>query len=144
MARSFAALEVKGLKEVLSRLNNVPKEVAKEIDLELQASARVIVREAKANVRGRVKNENGALLNAISYEHKGDMSYEVVAQKFYAPFVEFGTGTRVNVPAGLEEYAMQFYRGPGVNIPATPYLFPAYEEERKKLIDRLKNIIKTI
>lgn len=58
----------------------------------------------------------------------------------YAPYVEFGTGSMVDVPQGLEDYAMQF-KGKGirqVNLPARPFLFPAAEKNRKKFIDNIK------
>jgi HK97 gp10 family phage protein len=60
----------------------------------------------------------------------------------YSPYVEFGTGTLVNVPAGLESYAMQF-KGKGVkkvNLPARPFLFPAFFKNKKKLLDDIKKI----
>jgi hypothetical protein len=69
---------------------------------------------------------------------------DVVAAKEYAPYVEFGTGTLVDVPEGLEDYAMQF-KGQGirqVNLPARPYLFPAFFKEQKELLKRLKTLFK--
>ncbi len=36
------------------------------------------------------------------------MNHEVVAQSGYAAFREFGTGTKVSIPSGLEDYAKQF------------------------------------
>jgi hypothetical protein len=45
----------------------------------------------------------------------------------YAPYVEFGTGTRVVVPDDVKDYAIQF-KGAGlrkVNNRAQPYFFPA-------------------
>lgn len=134
MAKSFAGFEATGLKELLSGLDKVADNVVKELDNEIDASGKTIAAAAKR----AVPKDTGDLANAISSERKAPLDYEIIAQKFFAAFVEFGTGTEVDVPPGLEDYAMQFYRGPGVNLPARPYLFPAYEEERKKLIDRLK------
>ena len=134
MAKSFAGFEAKGLKELLLGLDKVSDNVVKELDLEMDASAKKIARDAKRNA----PKDLGDLVNAISDAKIRKLDYEIVANKYFAPFVEFGTGTKVDVPPGLEEYAMQFYRGPGVNLPARPFLFPAYEEERKKLIDRIK------
>lgn len=133
------AIEAKGLKEVLKGLDDMEKNVLEELDNELSASSYTIVREAKR----RVPKDTGALANSISASKNADFDHGIVANKEYAPFVEFGTGGLVNVPAGLENYAMQF-KGKGikqVNLPPRPFLYPAYEEERKKLIDRLKKII---
>jgi HK97 gp10 family phage protein len=139
MAKSFVAFEASGLKELLRGLDKVEESIVEGLDQEIDASGKTIARDAK---RGVPKN-TGTLANAISVEKKGKLDYEVVAQKHYAPYVEFGTGGLVDVPAGLEDYAIQF-KGAGikeVNLPPHPYLFPAYEEERKKLIDRIKKTL---
>jgi len=61
----------------------------------------------------------------------------------YAPYVEFGTVTRVQVPAGWEDYARQFkgggVRSTGGNFPQ-PFFVPAYERNVDKM---LKNIDST-
>lgn len=136
MAKKFLAFELEGLNEVLKGLDKFEKAVQKEVDSELSASADKIARDAKR----AVSVDTGLLKNAISVEHSGEMNYTVVAQRHYAPYLEFGTGGLVDVPAGLEDYAIQF-KGKGikeVNLPARPFLFPAYESERKLLIERLK------
>jgi phage gpG-like protein len=61
----------------------------------------------------------------------------------YAPYVEFGTGTKVNVPKGLEDYASQF-KGKGikqVNLSARPFLFPAVEKNSKTFFERVKKLL---
>jgi HK97 gp10 family phage protein len=139
MAKSFVDFKMEGLDKMLKGIDQYAKDVQEDVDLELRASADTIA--AQAQVKAPV--DAGGLHNAISTSRNGDMDYEVVAQKHYAPYVEFGTGTLVDVPSGLEEYAIQF-KGKGikqVNLPARPYLFPAYEAERVKLIDRLKKIL---
>lgn len=55
------------------------------------------------------------------------MGGKVYTQRGYAPYVEFGTGTRVVAPADVADYAITF-KGRGtrqVNNRAQPYLFPA-------------------
>lgn len=136
MAKSFAAFEATGLKELLRGLDQVGSNVVKGLDSEIDAAGKEIARKAKR----AVPRDTGFLANAISSERKAELDYEVVAQRHYAAYVEFGTGGLVDVPAGLEDYAIQF-KGAGikqVNLSPRPYLFPAYEEERKKLIDRIK------
>jgi hypothetical protein len=59
----------------------------------------------------------------------------------YAPFVEFGTGTKVSVPDGYEAFAMQFYRGPGHNQRAQPFLIPPYERYTEKLVKDIDTMI---
>lgn len=71
------------------------------------------------------------------------MGAEVGSNVEYAPYVEFGTGAMVDVPEGLESYALQF-KGKGikqVNLPARPHLYPAYEKERPKFIKALSDLL---
>lgn len=71
-----------------------------------------------------------------SIRHKMDMgklSGLVMANKLYAPYVEFGTGSRVNIPQDVFNYGitqdyLQSIRGRGIrkrNHGPDPYLFPA-------------------
>ena len=63
----------------------------------------------------------------------------------YAPYVEFGTGTKVQVvddPQGLKVYALQF-KGAGkrkVNNRAQPYFFPAFRIATREMLIRLNQM----
>lgn len=138
MAKSFAAFEATGLKELIRDIDKVTDNIVKGLDQEIAASGEQIARDAKR----AVPKDTGALASAISSERKKELDYEITAQKEYASYVEVGTGGLVDLPniEGAEAYFMQF-KGEGirqVNVPPRPFLFPAYEEERKKLIDRIK------
>jgi hypothetical protein len=66
----------------------------------------------------------------------------VFVNRGYAPYVEFGTGTKVVAPADVSEYAMTF-KGEGkrkVNLRARPYLFPAVRIAQKEMISKLENL----
>ena len=52
--------------------------------------------------------DRGTLLRSITQSKIGDMSYEVSANTYYAPFIEFGTKSKFNPYPGTEEYASQF------------------------------------
>jgi hypothetical protein len=61
----------------------------------------------------------------------------------YSPYVEFGTGGLVDVPAGLEDYASKF-EGNGVkqiNIRPQPFLYPAWKNNTIKFLDNLKKML---
>jgi len=76
--------------------------------------------------------DHGFLRSSIKAARLGSASWKVVAQKFYAAYMEFGTGTTVEIPQGLEAYAKQFMAPRPVkmevNIPARPFFFPAYRK----------------
>jgi hypothetical protein len=73
---------------------------------------------------------------------KGEMSAVVYANRNYAPYVEFGTGTGVVAPDDVKEYAMEF-KGEGkrkVNSRAQPFLFPALRISVKEMYQKLENM----
>lgn len=139
MPRSFVTFRTTGIQNLLRNINQYGQQVKEDVSAELEASARKIEREAKR----AAPVDTGLMRAAISSSKEGVFEWEIVVQRYYGPYVEFGTGGLVNVPQGLEAYAMQF-KGAGirqVNLPARPFLFPAYEAEKKELIKRLKVIL---
>ena len=54
-------------------------------------------------------------------------------------YVEFGTGANVQIPEGLEDYAMGFFVSGKGHLPARPFLFPAFFAEQDSLLERLKS-----
>lgn len=84
----------------------------------------------------------GGLRQSISVS-PGDLSVSMIAAKDYAAYVEFGTGAKVDIPAGLENYAAQF-KGGGkrqVNLPARAYFFPPFFEKSKQIVEQIKKIL---
>jgi len=108
---------------------------------EMVDAANNTTREAVSKVPAktrRLRNDINSVFNKAKLTTKSGTKVN------YAPYVEFGTGTLVDVPEGLEDYAMQF-KGQGirqVNLPARPYLFPAFFKEQKELLKRLKTLFK--
>lgn len=138
MAAGFS-FKMEGLDRLQKKLDALPKKLTTEVGGEIEAGARNIERNAKI----QVPVDTGRLKNAISAYKAGPITWEVVAQTNYAAYVEFGTGTAVRVPSGLEDYAMQF-KGSNrafANLPARPFLFNNYLRERPEIIKRLKAII---
>lgn len=138
MARSFIGLTINGIEGLKKRIQEYSENIQKEIDAAIQESVHKIV----ANAKAAAPAGTGRLKEAITSRKIADLFYEIIVPLFYSPYVEFGTGTEVDVPSGLEEYAMQFYVGPGVNLPAHPYLFPAFFEESKNLIKKIQDILR--
>ena len=144
MAKAFT-FELQGYDKLVNELSKKSSELAVRVDAEIQDSAEAIrgkaVRRAVANFGG-----GNGLRSGIGIEKTGKLSWTVYSSKDYSAYVEFGTGAYVNVPVGLENYAIQF-KGKGikqVNLPARPFFFNSYEEERKKLIETLKKVLGTL
>ena len=90
-----------------SDLNNLNKKIAffkgfdkNVLSTELARTALDITREAKKNV-ARNANDTGALKQSITPEISGK-TVSVVANKKYAPYIEFGTGATVNIDDMLQ------------------------------------------
>jgi hypothetical protein len=91
----------------------------------------------------------GNLRNLIGLQKSGTNTIEVFSKAPYSPYVEFGTGARVDLADMLElgipaEYAAQF-KGKGikeVNLPARPYFYSSARKGLQNLLLRLDSAIK--
>ena len=116
---------------------------SKTVSNELGKTGLEIVRLAKRSA----PVDKGALKQSISTQRSGK-SVNVVAAANYAPYVEFGTGGRVDLTdmteLGIpESYAAQF-KGKGikdVNLPARPFFFSSARIGFKNLLNRLNGEI---
>ena len=116
---------------------------SKTLSNELGKTGLEIVRLAKR----AAPVDKGALKQSISTQRSGK-SVNVVAAANYAPYVEFGTGGRVDLTdmteLGIpESYAAQF-KGKGireVNLPARPFFFSSARIGFKNLLNRLNGEI---
>lgn len=139
------SFKIEGLDALIKRLGKLSPKIAKEVALEVNASALAIQSKAKRDV----VVDNGTLRNSIQLKeiNQGDkIVYTVGSALRYAPYVEFGTGGLVNVPIGFESFAIQF-KGKGVrkiNLRARPYLIPAFESEIPILRKNIKNVIANV
>src|SRR5690606_9018046 len=102
---------------------------------ELYAAALDIETESKA----RVPVDTGVLKNSSGVRVE-DMKFTVFYSAQYSGFIEFGTITRVNVPAEMQEVASTF-KGSGIRttggIPAQPFLYPAFKSVTKDLAPKV-------
>lgn len=101
-------------------------ETVQNIETEATASAPVDLGILKSSINGEVDGLNGVIGSTIRY----------------APYLEFGTGGLVNVPVGLEDYAMKF-KGAGikqVNMPPKPFLIPAFKNHTIKMMEELNKL----
>lgn len=131
--------KIKGLDSLQSKLKNLPKEIKQEAIADIEDAADAIVMKAIQ----KVPVDLGVLKQSIGNEPKnGGLNYIVFVGAEYAPYIEFGTGTAVEIPTELAGYAKQFKGEGKKNIPAQPFFFQGYFEERDKLIETLKKSIK--
>lgn len=110
---------------------------------EIEASGREI--EVKAKQLAPV--DLGMLRQSINYSKTNNgLGAMISVNVSYAAYQEFGTGGLVNIPPEMRELA-EFYKGSGVkqiNLRPQPFLYPAFVENRQKLIDTLKRKLNTL
>lgn len=144
-------VQVQGLKELRSRFKQAPQTIEKQVKQIIDES--VIAMQNRAKQHAPV--DTGALRASITHK---PFNYQTGAMLMagnnttvrYAPYVEFGTGSKFQIPAypnvnmtSLEAYALTFKKqNPKklVNLPHRPYLFLAYYEVYSNMIKRIKGI----
>lgn len=144
-------VQVQGLKELKSRFKQAPETVEKQVKKIIDES--VIAMQNRAKQLAPV--DTGALRSSITHK---PFNYQTGAMLMagnnttvkYAPYVEFGTGSRFQIPAypnvnltDLEAYALKFKKpNPKklVNLPSRPYLFLAYSDVYSSMVKRIKEI----
>jgi phage gpG-like protein len=134
-------LTLKGTKELVKKLAKYSDKVHKGVQDQTQKFLLKVELEAKLAVVADLGGLRGFIKATPTSDKMGGV---VGAYVHYAPYVEFGTGAKVKVPKGLEDYAMQF-KGKGirkVNLPARPFLFPSVEKNTKIYKDELKKLMK--
>lgn len=138
---NIKTIEVEGLKELTAKIERSGDKI---FDL-LEGQIAIAVQNIANKARVDAPSDNGFLRNSIRADSSG-LEGEVTVGVDYAPYIEFGTGGLVDVPEGLESYAIQF-KGRGVkqvNLTARPFLFPAFYKETKDMDTRIEKGINKI
>jgi hypothetical protein len=136
--------KIEGMKEAIRDLKDWEVDKIRQSRLQIERSAINIEREAKNACPVDFEILRSSIEKTVDASDAGRiLSAEVGTNVEYAPFVEFGTGSGVSVPAGQEEFAMQFKGKTGRkrNYPARPFLFPAWERERPKFVKSMEAIL---
>jgi len=97
-------MEIRGINSVLSELRAYGKDIEKQIDAETEATVIQIESDAK-----KLAPKNfGKLAQSISHSKIKPSNWKVTVNELYGAYMEFGTGTKVNVPAEFSEMAKSF------------------------------------
>jgi HK97 gp10 family phage protein len=136
------SIKVQGLDEAIRSLSKYSKEV--QIDTAKAMNTSMLAVESKAKRNAPV--DTGRLRSSIvtTKATQTDLVARTEVGVNYAPYIEFGTRSKVDVPAGLESYALQFKGsggGSGGGMRAQPFLFPAWESERPKFEQAVKELL---
>jgi len=141
-------VKIYGTDAIIKRLNAAPKKMMEESKLIIDAA----VIEMAAKAKQEVPVKTSALKNSIRHSKyqpgKGASVSAGNTNVRYAPYVEFGTGTRFQIPvyqnlnmSDLEAYALTFKKSKKViGVPYRPYMFSSYSEVFTSMIKKLKSI----
>lgn len=139
--------EIIGLNELLNNFRKIGENGKTLIEDALVMGALRVERDAKINAPvNKQKGLGGRLRSSITHlEHDFGSSnpyVEVGTNVEYAKFQEFGTGQRgsqSNVPTPADyEY------GSSKGIPAQPFLFPAYNSNKKKILNDIAEALRNV
>lgn len=136
MAFSF---EIKGFEKFKKNLSKIPEKKAALIEEKLID----FVTEVNMEQVRRAPIDTGALRQHTFWTRFGRLQFGLFSNMPYAAYVEFGTGGLVDVPKGLEDYAIKF-KGRGikkVNLPARPFFFPPFLSRRNELKTDVDHIL---
>lgn len=142
--------KIKGLNKVLKKFKKFGDEAKTVISQTIEGTAKDFVADAKTFA----PVDLGKLQQNIKEHKQTDLKYKIsvdgVAQK-YAPYVEFGTGAKVNLQflkeAGLPaSYARKFKgkKEAKVSISPQPYFFPAFILAKREYVLDLKRELKIL
>jgi hypothetical protein len=139
---TVTSVKLSGFKEFEAKLATLDRVLFEEIDGECEFAAEEWKELAKLATNPNI--DTGRLHQSITAYRVSQMNYEVVSPMEYSAYLEWGTGTKVSVPADLIKYAIQF-KGFKSVIGSRPYpfFFPQASIVRKNLFDKVKNILET-
>ena len=134
-------LSIKGNQALIKGIRAYEKRSVERTKEELKGWADKTEMDAKRDV----PVDTGELQSSIHSTAENEGLVQTVGTNVeYSPYVEFGTGTKVKVPQGLEKYAEQF-KSPNtdhnVNLPARTYLFNNARRNFIEMVDKLRRRI---
>lgn len=139
-------IQFQGWDEFLKRLEKAPQIVQEEVKAELLDGSEAIAENAKLLAPVNYGILKGLI--GVDAPTNNGLSINIFSKANYSAYVEFGTGTKVEVennPEGLPEYALQFkgtHAVPGMY--PRPYFFEAVRHQIPRIIDRMAKVVEKI
>jgi HK97 gp10 family phage protein len=173
-------IDIANIGNVNKRFEKLNQDIKTNIKNEVNASALKIQSDAKKLAPVNLGTLRNTIYLAEESKSNNQYVFGVGASASYAAYVEFGTGGKVSIPNGYQDYATQFKGKSGgkfkdmvlaltewvlkkgiasgkqsrsvayaialsilrKGIRPQPFLIPAFEAEKPKLIQRIEKILK--
>lgn len=141
---SYNDRDMTSIRKVIKDMERLAKQ---DLSNELVATAS----QAVFGMKTDVVVDNGNLRNSIEFERVNGNQVAIFARAPYAPYVEFGTGRKVNFDdlkrLGFDSSYAEHFKGKGIkdiNLPARPFFFKNIRKEFNNLYDRLDKKLKSL
>lgn len=97
----MVTVKVKGVEATLKSIRSLPQKLEKKLDSVIGVN----VREMERNAKRDAPKDQGLLVNEITTKRVAPLRWTLVSQALYSAYIEFGTKTKVRIPAGLQDEA---------------------------------------
>jgi hypothetical protein len=123
--------------ELLAEFNRIKDDVEEALARNMGDAARVVNGKLPVN---KQRGLGGFLKSGFTFQQVSDFEYSFENDIKYAPFVDFGTGGQVQIPAGMEAFAREFYRTGKGRMAAQPHMSAVVNEYWLKFLDDVLKI----
>lgn len=100
-------IKLQGFREFETKIKNLPKELKQEVGGETWEAAKHWEQLSKQ----AAPKDQGRLVGSIKGTKTEELASEVTVNALHAPYLEWGTITKVKVPSELQAYAATFRGG---------------------------------
>lgn len=134
-------MKVNGLDKTLRKLAKFGEEADRKVIAVTMVTAQEIATDATQRAPG---GKTGKLRQSINASQETPYKWWVNVNIVYGAYVEFGTGTNVEVPQEWKDLAWSYYvNGQGFMHPQ-PFLYPAYRKGIKQYEADLKDLLDSL
>lgn len=116
----------------------------------IEDTTEIVARDISLRAASNAPVDTGKLRQGIRPVKLDNLRWKVITNSNgvapYSAYMEFGTGGLVSVPDELKDIAIKF-KGKGlkqINLPARPYLYPAFVDGRIKYVKELEQDLKEL
>lgn len=139
-------VEIRNIEALVAKLRHLGENIDEIVDGGLQQGAQKIQRTAKTLIRQKGAYDTGNLHRNIVIE-KIAKGYAVGTNVKYAPFIEFGTGTRGDPSVSHTQRETWRYKDSQGNwhtahaMRPRPYMRPAFENNKTYVVKSIRNAL---
>ncbi|QIY92241.1 HK97 gp10 family phage protein [Chryseobacterium gallinarum] len=140
-------MRVNGLRETLARLNAFGEQGKRRIQQITAVSGQEIATRASQNLSSyQDVDQTGTIAQSINArsDENGFKTVISVNQVPMGAYIEFGTGTYVEVADEWKDIAWQFYVNGRGQLHPHPYFYPAFNEGRNKYLQDLQEALQRL